>query len=58
MSGTNGTVLWEKPAAEEVEWMECGIRQLGEASVPGCLVVGKPASLTALGQQTGEWQVG
>ncbi|XP_040430852.1 protein FAM234A [Cygnus olor] len=56
VSGTNGTVLWEKPAAEEVEWMECGIRQLGEASVPGCLVVGKPASLTALGQQTGEVQ--
>ncbi|XP_035405066.1 protein FAM234A isoform X1 [Cygnus atratus] len=56
VSGTNGTVLWEKPAAEEVEWMECGIRQLGEDSVPGCLVVGKPASLTALGQQKGEVQ--
>lgn len=56
VSGTNGTVLWESPAAEEVEWMECGIRQLGEASVPGCLVVGKPASLTALGQQKGEVQ--
>ncbi|XP_035195728.1 protein FAM234A isoform X2 [Oxyura jamaicensis] len=48
VSGTNGSMLWEMPAAEEVEWMECGIRQLGEASVPGCLVVGKPASLTAL----------
>nr|XP_013032343.2 protein FAM234A isoform X2 [Anser cygnoides]XP_013032345.2 protein FAM234A isoform X2 [Anser cygnoides]XP_047919205.1 protein FAM234A isoform X2 [Anser cygnoides]XP_047919214.1 protein FAM234A isoform X2 [Anser cygnoides]XP_047919223.1 protein FAM234A isoform X2 [Anser cygnoides]XP_047919236.1 protein FAM234A isoform X2 [Anser cygnoides] len=56
VSGTNGTVLWESPAAEEVEWMECGIRQLGEALVPGCLVVGKPASLTALGQQKGEVQ--
>lgn len=57
MSGKNGKVLWEKPAAKEVEWMQCGIRQLGEASEPGCLVVGKPASLTAL-SQTGEWQGG
>ncbi|XP_035195723.1 protein FAM234A isoform X1 [Oxyura jamaicensis] len=56
VSGTNGSMLWEMPAAEEVEWMECGIRQLGEASVPGCLVVGKPASLTALSLRKGEVQ--
>lgn len=55
MSGTNGRVLWERPAAEEVEWMECGIKQLGAAEAQGCLVVGKPVSLTAVDLRTGEW---
>ncbi|KAM9372587.1 protein FAM234A [Phaethornis superciliosus] len=56
VSGTNGRALWERPAAEEVEWLECGIKQLGGAAAPGCLVVGKPAALTALDLQTGEVQ--
>ncbi|KFO82163.1 Protein ITFG3, partial [Cuculus canorus] len=56
VSGTNGRVLWESPAAEEVEWMECGIKQLGGADTPGCLVVGKPASLTAVDLRRGEVQ--
>ncbi|KFQ43060.1 Protein ITFG3, partial [Nestor notabilis] len=56
VSGTNGRALWEGPAAEEVEWMECGIKQLGEAEAPGCLVVGKPVSLTAVDLHTGEIQ--
>ncbi|KAJ7426774.1 protein FAM234A [Willisornis vidua] len=56
VSGTNGRVLWESPAAEEVAWMECGIQQLGGAGAPGCLVVGTPVSLTALDLQTGEVQ--
>ncbi|XP_056191861.1 protein FAM234A [Falco biarmicus] len=56
VSGTNGRTLWERPAAEEVEWMECGIKQLGGAKAPGCLVVGKPVSLTAVDLQTGEVQ--
>uniref|UniRef100_A0A8C2YEE3 Family with sequence similarity 234 member A n=1 Tax=Coturnix japonica TaxID=93934 RepID=A0A8C2YEE3_COTJA len=54
VSGTNGRVLWERPAATEVEWMQCGITQLGGA--PGCLLVGQPVSLTAVDQQTGEVQ--
>ncbi|NXX64042.1 F234A protein, partial [Scopus umbretta] len=54
VSGTNGRVLWERPAAEEIEWMECGIKQLGRAEVPGCLVVGKPMSLMAVDLRTGE----
>ncbi|KFZ55898.1 Protein ITFG3, partial [Antrostomus carolinensis] len=48
VSGTNGRALWERPAAEAIEWMECGIQQLG------CLVVGKPVSLTAVDLRTGE----
>ncbi|NWI69079.1 F234A protein, partial [Todus mexicanus] len=56
VSGTNGRALWERPAAEEVEWMECGIKQLGGAEAPGCLVVGKPVSLTAVDLRTGEWR--
>ncbi|NWU84170.1 F234A protein, partial [Onychorhynchus coronatus] len=54
VSGTNGRALWESPAAEDVEWMECGIQQLGAAGAPGCLLVGKPVALTALDLQTGE----
>ncbi|XP_074775235.1 protein FAM234A [Athene noctua] len=54
VSGTNGRALWERPAAEEIEWMECDIRQLGEAEGPGCLVVGKPVSLTTVALRTGE----
>lgn len=42
--------------AEEMEWMECGIKQLGGGKAPGCLVVGKPVSLTAVDLQTGGWQ--
>ncbi|XP_061329341.1 protein FAM234A [Pezoporus flaviventris] len=56
VSGTNGRALWERPAAEEVEWMECGIKQLGGAEASGCLVVGKPVSLTAVDLHTGEIQ--
>ncbi|KFV17651.1 Protein ITFG3, partial [Tauraco erythrolophus] len=54
VSGTNGGALWETPAAQELEWMECGIKQLAGAEAPGCLVVGKPASLTAIDLWTGE----
>ncbi|NXP70545.1 F234A protein, partial [Ramphastos sulfuratus] len=53
VSGTNGRVLWERPAAEDLEWLQCGIQQLG--GTPACLVVGKPMSLTAVSLQTGEW---
>ncbi|NWI35235.1 F234A protein, partial [Picathartes gymnocephalus] len=54
VSGTNGSVLWESPAAEDVQWLQCGIQQLGMAEAPGCLVVEKPLSLTAVSLQTGE----
>ncbi|NWQ99339.1 F234A protein, partial [Paradoxornis webbianus] len=49
VSGTNGSVLWESPAAEDVQWLQCGIQQLGPAQAPGCLVLEKPLSLTAVG---------
>ncbi|NXP26816.1 F234A protein, partial [Scytalopus superciliaris] len=53
VSGTNGWVLWESPAAQDVAWLQCDIQQLGGAQAPGCLVVGKPPTLTALDLQTG-----
>uniref|UniRef100_A0A8C3N5T1 FAM234A/B beta-propeller domain-containing protein n=1 Tax=Geospiza parvula TaxID=87175 RepID=A0A8C3N5T1_GEOPR len=54
VSGRNGSVLWESPAAEEVQWLQCDIQQLGTAAGPGCLVVEKPLSLTAVSLNTGE----
>ncbi|NXI15540.1 F234A protein, partial [Irena cyanogastra] len=54
VSGTNGSVLWESPAAEDVQWLQCGNQQLGPAAAPGCLVVEKPPSLTAVSLRTGE----
>ncbi|NWT89979.1 F234A protein, partial [Lanius ludovicianus] len=54
VSGTNGSVLWESPAAEDVQWLQCGIQQLGMAEAPGCLVVGKPLSFIAIDLRTGE----
>ncbi|XP_036248441.1 protein FAM234A [Molothrus ater] len=54
VSGRNGSVLWESPAAEEVQWLQCDIQQLGTAATPGCLVVEKPLALTALSLNTGE----
>ncbi|KFV74319.1 Protein ITFG3, partial [Dryobates pubescens] len=56
VSGTNGRVLWERPAAEDVEWLQCGIQQLGGAGPQACLVVGKPTSLMAVSLHTGEVQ--
>ncbi|NXH18523.1 F234A protein, partial [Bucco capensis] len=53
VSGTNGRALWERPAAEDLEWMECGIKKLGEAQAPACLLMGKPLSLTAVDLRTG-----
>ena len=66
MSGTNGSVLWESPAAQDVQWLQCGIHQLGTAAAgtatagttatPGCVVVEKSLSLKALDLRTGECQ--
>uniref|UniRef100_A0A8C5U0A5 Family with sequence similarity 234 member A n=1 Tax=Malurus cyaneus samueli TaxID=2593467 RepID=A0A8C5U0A5_9PASS len=56
VSGTNGSALWESPTGEDVQWLQCGIQQLGTAEAPGCLVVGKPLSLTAIDLRTGECQ--
>ncbi|NXV03989.1 F234A protein, partial [Cettia cetti] len=54
VSGTNGSVLWESPAAEDVQWLQCGFQQLGTPQAPGCLLLEKPLSLTAVGLRTGE----
>ncbi|RLW01489.1 hypothetical protein DV515_00008027 [Chloebia gouldiae] len=54
VSGTNGSVLWESPAAESLQWLQCGIQQLGTAAAPGCLGLEKPLFLTAVSLRTGE----
>lgn len=54
VSGTNGSVLWEIPAAEDVQWLQCGIQQLGTAGDLGCLVLEKSPALTAVDMRTGE----
>uniref|UniRef100_A0A8C3V387 Family with sequence similarity 234 member A n=1 Tax=Catharus ustulatus TaxID=91951 RepID=A0A8C3V387_CATUS len=59
VSGTNGSVLWESPAAQDVQWLQCGVLLLGTATTgtavtPGCFVVEKSLSLTALDLRTGQ----
>nr|XP_056722219.1 protein FAM234A [Euleptes europaea] len=56
VSGTDGSTLWEEPVAEDLQFMDCSF-QYGDS--PGCLVVGKPASLAAIDLKTGNtvWRV-
>ncbi|MEE6514930.1 hypothetical protein FKM82_023379, partial [Ascaphus truei] len=52
LSGTNGSALWTRPVAEDVQLLECGINKLGGIKSSGCIVIGKPDSITAMDSQT------
>nr|XP_006120224.1 protein FAM234A [Pelodiscus sinensis] len=54
VSGTNGSTLWERPATEDLLWMECAIEKLDGAESPGCLVIGNPELLTAIDPRSGK----
>ncbi|KAM8933618.1 protein FAM234A [Pelodytes ibericus] len=59
LSGTNGSTLWTRPVAEDVQLAECGISNLGGVDVSGCIIYGKPDSLLAVHSQTGNtlWHI-
>uniref|UniRef100_A0A4X2JXU0 FAM234A/B beta-propeller domain-containing protein n=1 Tax=Vombatus ursinus TaxID=29139 RepID=A0A4X2JXU0_VOMUR len=56
VSGANGSLLWEKPVAQEVANMECFDNQTTEGPPPpsGCFIVGKYNSFLAVDSSTGE----
>ncbi|XP_027718891.1 protein FAM234A-like [Vombatus ursinus] len=56
VSGANGSLLWEKPVAQEVANMECFDHQTTKGPPPlsGCFIVGKYNSFLAVDSSTGE----
>ncbi|KAM4698289.1 protein FAM234A [Rhinophrynus dorsalis] len=57
LSGTDGSTLWARAVSEDVQLVECNIDNLGGVK-SGCLIVGKPDSISAIDVQTGKilWQ--
>uniref|UniRef100_A0A7N4V7V5 Family with sequence similarity 234 member A n=1 Tax=Sarcophilus harrisii TaxID=9305 RepID=A0A7N4V7V5_SARHA len=54
LSGTNGSVLWERPVAQDVAYMECVDRHMMEGPPSGCFIVGKQHSFLAVDSSIGE----
>ncbi|GCB64671.1 hypothetical protein scyTo_0014801 [Scyliorhinus torazame] len=48
LSGTNGSLLWQRALAENVQHVQCGIENLRGTKSSGCLVIGTPHLLTAI----------
>ena len=54
VSGASGSVLWERPVAQDGAFVECGILQPRGSSAPSaCVVLGRPGSLVAVDTLTG-----
>ncbi|XP_010840563.1 PREDICTED: protein ITFG3 [Bison bison bison] len=55
VSGASGSVLWERPVAQDRAFVECGILQpRGSAAPSACVVLGRPGSLVAVDTLTGK----
>ncbi|MBN3283353.1 F234A protein, partial [Polyodon spathula] len=52
VTGTNGSVLWERALSQELLWAQCGIEKLGGLEAAGCLVF-QSQLLTAIDSQSG-----
>ncbi|KAH0632101.1 hypothetical protein JD844_020164 [Phrynosoma platyrhinos] len=54
-AGTNGSTLWVRPVAEDLQLVDCAWEHDGD---PACLLLGKPGLLAALDLETGQtlWQ--
>ncbi|XP_048407963.1 protein FAM234A isoform X2 [Stegostoma tigrinum] len=48
LSGTNGSLLWQRALAEDVQHVQCGIENLSDAKSSGCLIIGTPYLLSAI----------
>lgn len=54
VSGANGSILWEKPAAQDVALMECAIPQPRDSGASSaCILMGRPGSFIAVNSFTG-----
>ena len=54
VSGANGSILWERPVAQDGAFVECGILQpRGSAAPSACVVLGRPGPLVAVDTLTG-----
>ncbi|XP_071461632.1 protein FAM234A isoform X2 [Marmota flaviventris] len=54
VSGANGSVLWERPVAQDVALVDCAVPRLSDGKSSACVLVGRPSSLTAVDLLTGE----
>lgn len=56
VSGANGSVLWERPAAQDGALVQCSVPQLqGGRTSSACVLVGRPGSFVAVDLFTGRW---
>nr|XP_005990874.1 PREDICTED: protein ITFG3 [Latimeria chalumnae]XP_014340948.1 PREDICTED: protein ITFG3 [Latimeria chalumnae]XP_014340949.1 PREDICTED: protein ITFG3 [Latimeria chalumnae] len=57
-SGTNSSILWERPVINDILSTECSLEKLGATESPGCLVVSS-TGLTAIESRTGKilWEM-
>lgn len=54
VSGANGSILWERPVAQDGAFVECGVLQpRGSAAPSACIVLGRPGPLIAVDTLTG-----
>ncbi|XP_036681536.1 protein FAM234A isoform X2 [Balaenoptera musculus] len=55
VSGANGTVLWERPVAQNRALVECGVPQpRGSGASSACIILGRPGPFIAVDSVTGE----
>ncbi|XP_044513567.1 protein FAM234A [Gracilinanus agilis] len=54
VSGTNGSLLWDRPVAQDIAFIECVGPQGMDEPPWSCFIVGKPRSLIAVNSSTGE----
>lgn len=55
VSGTNGTVLWERPLAQDVAHVKCAVPQTRDSKVSSaCVLVGRLGSFMAVNFFTGQ----
>ncbi|KAM9208451.1 protein FAM234A [Dugong dugon] len=55
LSGANGSLLWERPVAQDVTLVQCtGPQQKGSEALSACILVGGPGSVIAVDPFTGE----
>lgn len=55
VSGANGSVLWERPVAQDVTLVKCAVPQTPDSEVSSaCVLVGRLGSLMAINFFTGQ----